>query len=147
MQKLRFRTPNRVAINTGHAGFDKTCDLIGRGAILSNAQSSVYVLSEDDFNSPVVQSAPDYVLRVIKANIGNVIAYRFRTILNRRTTIHGWVLTYKDGELLQYYPTGKTYKSADVLRAVLPYISWPTKKKITSDDEIIIQEVENFDDD
>ena len=136
----------KVVANSGHALFDKNCDYIGVGNVISNAQNSSYIRAYYNttcnghfFRPGELQDAdllpfnlstpppPRHVIRAVKelALDRSVILYRFRSWTSPRqaATYHGYVVTDERHRLLRYFVTGPTSRSRRVILWCLPYVA------------------------
>ena len=156
MLKPAWRTPNRMAINTGHKGFDSQCDGISTGNVCGKVQFSMFVRAWDDqecggqpFPPGALRKAdldqfnnlPLDVRSVVEDETTTLpgILYRFRHWNGKVPVDHGWILTrtgdmgHRHVRTFLNWSKGSQYgKSHGILKAVLPYICHMT----TEEDEI-----------
>lgn len=141
MKKLEWKN-GKAVVDTGHAQFDKAFDVITVGNVMSNVQISTYVRppGETKCNGFTFQPGhlresdlkrfgrlPGAVTKELRGIERKVILYCLMHRRYRRgPTIHGFILTEteeRNYELIRTWYTGPTYKSADVVRWCVPYLS------------------------
>lgn len=136
-----------MRIETGHKTFDRQTNLISFGNIVSNTQYSKWIRPYNetkcygqerpkgylqDWDLDYFENLPNYVRNYIKETAIDdpVILYEFRSYNNNTKIIHGYVVTNKDHELLNYFVTGPTYKSYDVIKKCIKYVSKSNQKTL-----------------
>lgn len=152
MKKLTWRDGNHIAIQTGHATFDRQADLLSTGNVVGDVQLSFFVRPKHEtecngFTNPEghlrdwdlnqfkdLPRFPRIRRRVIEITDKQYcILYEIRTwgkrnpdTRRRQKTIHGYILTAaKDYKFIEKWVTGPTWKSRAIIEAVIPYISNP----------------------
>ena len=144
LARSNFRTPNRVAIRTGHSQFDAQCDIVSTGNVTANTQYSGFIraVSETECNGMTFVPGHlfEYDMKGFRDSIPpdlekwiwflnqTVILYEFRHWSRKHGTsrkqVHGYVVTDADHNLLKIVVVGKQRnKSLQVLTSVLPYIA------------------------
>lgn len=135
-------------IATEHKTFNRQCDYIGTGNVYSNTQTSSYIRSVDtvECNGRISQPGhlrnfdlkqferllrPSDRSRVDKYKNRQIILYVFFHYRKHHLPlfqskpakhIHGIVITGDSHELLDRWIVGPTWKSNDIIEAVLPFI-------------------------
>jgi hypothetical protein len=144
MKKCEWkRGGNRIKIHTGHSDFDRQADGLMVGNVYGNVQHSSYIRPRTELECNGRTNQPGHLREFdlngfndlhhfykIKCEILEItnsktcILYEFRSFRVGRKTVHGYVLT--DGvthKLIKCWVVGPTYKSRNVIEAVIPYIS------------------------
>lgn len=151
-KKLEYRRGGMKAIaRSGHRTFDRQVDIVSRGNVCSNVQTSSYIraYTETECNNrtwepgelqaadlkPFIERLymPKHVLKAVRdlAQTATVILYRFCHGSGDRRITHGWVITSYSHDLVACFVTGPTSKSADVLDWCIQYIT-PIKEPCLS---------------
>jgi len=143
MKKKVWVTPDRMLMQTGHATFDRQTNVISTGNIIANTQNAFYVRGElcvkcwgpkayqpgelRDFdlgNWPKMPlSVRRAIVRMTTGRQDSIWASEFFHYNSHRCIIHGYIVTTSDHQLLDTFVTGPTYKSAAVIKGVLPYVA------------------------
>lgn len=143
-KKLEYRRGgNKAVARSGHRTFDSQVDLVSRGNVYSNVQTSSYIRAHNEtecnnrtWEPGVLQAAdlkpfierlhiPKQVLQTVRkfAETEDVILYCFYHRRGEQRISHGWVLTSYTHELLHLDITGPTAKSERVIDWCLQYIT------------------------
>ena len=136
---------DRQIIETGHKGFDEQTNLLTDGNILANTMAGRYIRGANNVahwkkgeSYPVGHlqefdiSYFDYfgIPKRIRTHVKSVLqddsgwlCCLFHTNRNHKMVVHGWVLCSRDAELMDYWVTGPTYKSYNVVLEAIPYVT------------------------
>jgi hypothetical protein len=145
MKPIEWVTPNKMKIETGHKTFDRQTNAIFTGNVISNTQYSKWIRPYNetkcyggerpkgylqDWDLDNFTNLPYTVRSYVKkiAIDDPVILYEFHSYSNGVKIIHGYVVTTKNHELLNYFITGPTYKSHDVILKCIEYVSKSNQK-------------------
>lgn len=141
MKKIKWENPNKMVMESGHKTFDQQTNYIGTGNVFANTQTSLYIRGYNEtecngFTFPKGElqktdlkgwyELPQRVHRAIReyAVDESVILYKFFHKNSKgELVVHGYVLTSKKHELIDYIVVGPTYKSWDVINECLKYIT------------------------
>lgn len=153
MKKAEFINPNKMEINTGIRIFDNQTNLITTGSAFCNTQKSMIVhaynktkesLAEGDLQNYDLSffktDMPSYVEEKIRklAAKSEVYVYEFFHTNKKQTkVVHGYVVTTKDHEFLNYFVIGPTHRSYGVVQECAKYVSdynitTETRKRMTA---------------
>ncbi len=143
MKAKVWKNPNRMLVETGHKTFDRQTNIVSTGNIIANTQSAFYVRGEmcvktwsrtdyepgylrnyDLGNWPTMPtSVRQSVIRLTAGRKDSIWVSELFHYNGDRCIVHGYIITTPDHHLLDMFVTGPTYKSADVLEGVLPYVT------------------------
>jgi hypothetical protein len=149
MLQTTYRTGNRVDIHTGHATFDRQCDILMTGNVWGNTQFSNFIRPESELECNGIVNAPGHLRSydlgmftalpsfvrdaVIAATADKAaILYEIRHWVgskrrdNRRKIVHGYLLTRTGSmnyQLIQKFMIGHTEKDYAVIQECAPYLS------------------------
>lgn len=142
MKQIEFINENKMKMETGLKIFDKQTNLVTTGSVIANTQFSMYIRSFDtvkaygdrtyrkgdlqNFDLAYFKgNIPSYILEKIR-NLGkdrDLYVYEFFHVNARKEkSVHGYVVTTKDHEFLEYFVTG-TSKSYLVIKECVQYVS------------------------
>ena len=134
MKTAEYRTPDRMKADTLHKGFNRICDYVGTGNVISNVQRSGFIRAHTDtecnghtFKPGELQAfdlkpfAPVAWWVRKHAAEKSVILYKFVT----GKTVHGYIMTDCEHRMIGRYETGPTRKSRSVLDFVSEFITKP----------------------
>lgn len=141
MREKTWVNPNKMLVQTGNKTFDRQCDVVSHGNVVSRCQMSSYIRptrcafpsgepAKDgqmrDFDLKHFKGLPhgvQYVVRLHADNGVETILYEFRHWRGEHKVVHGYVLTEaKTNAVLSVMPS-RYPKSSDVLTHVIPYIA------------------------
>lgn len=139
LKRPEFRTPNRVAINTGHKTFDQQCDCLTTGNVVSNTQYSSYVRAVSNtecngcnfkpghlraFDLKLFAKLPSHVRYWYEEHPNiETILYEFRHFRKGKKIVHGYVITDTQHNLLLKAFSHNSQKSIQVVNTCTPYIA------------------------
>ena len=136
---------DRQIIETGHKGFDSQTNLLTHGNILANTMAGRHIRSYNDIKHwKEGESYPpghlqewdieyfDYfdIPKYIRKHVCSMLIdqpgwlycfYHYNR--KRKKVIHGWMLSDKQHNLMDYWVTGPTQKSWNVVYESIPYVA------------------------
>ena len=144
MTTIAWRNSGHMLFESEHRTFNRKADLISRGNVYSNVQTSSYIrpFSETKCNGienppgrlrdfdlkPFLPTIPDSVLNYVKSVSMNkqVALYRIRHCVGERHVIHGWIVTkdwHENHALLRCFYTHGGRKSRSVIDEAVKYLT------------------------
>lgn len=141
-KKIKWRTPNKMEIATGHATFDRQTNIISDGNSIANTMIGWHIRSRSEtecngFTSPpghlrdfdlapfrsrnMSRHVLKYVLSVTEKS--PIWLYEFFHYNSNRRVTHGYVIVAKNGMLMHKFVTGPTYKSWNIIEECAKYVS------------------------
>lgn len=148
MKKIIWDNPNKMHIETGHKGFDKACKCLFTGNAYSDTQSSSFIRAKTNTECNE-RSFPEGELRNFDLECTNfdripcnfrdkileatdtepAILYKIFHYKDGHQSVHGWILTKTDNELIGYYYGNYRMKTVMIMDEVVQYLSNPKQTK------------------
>lgn len=153
MKKIVWANPDHQLIHTGHRTFDRQVSCISTGNVIGTTQLSSYIRAWNDPGEGLVDypenkrppghlqnwdlshlvfgitQVPNEIRNYCRENLvdHSGILYCFFHWHGRERMVHGWVMTTSHNEcrLLKYWVAGQTYKSENIIRTCIEYITNP----------------------
>jgi hypothetical protein len=140
MKRAQFVNPNKMLMESGHKTFDRQTNLITRGNVYSNTQISSYIrpYNQTEWNGKTVQKGelqnydlkffgklPFEVEEAVRAYAKDksIILYMFfHRNSDKEKIVHGYVITDTQYRLIDFFVTGPTYKSYNVIKECSQYV-------------------------
>ena len=142
MKKTQWVSGNHMLFESECKIFNKQCDLVSTGNVWGRVQFSQYIrptnettcngatfepgeLRNYDLKPFYLGQFPSVRKAVMEyANAGReIILYKFRHFNGESETVHGFVITDTNYQLLKKFVTGPTYKSMSVIEEAIKYIT------------------------
>lgn len=139
MKKTIYKIPEEIKFKSGHENFDKQIKYIGIGEVITNTQISTYIKPKRKIEDKETIFPKEFlkILKLKKINLPTNVIQEIKKITDKgktiilycffhyanKTTVHGYIITTENGELIKKFVTGRTGKSWAVIEEVIKYIT------------------------